>query len=93
MKIKVSAQDIKDGVKDDPFCCPIALAANRTHGLILPGVNDTYLWHRQVLDNDLPIYHHLPQEAKNFVDWFDRGLKVDPFEFEIDCKCRRIKDE
>lgn len=66
--ISVTAADIAAGKKNDSTCCPIALACLRV------GLEPEQF--KQRID-----YMQMPSAATDFVESFDRGETVDPFEF------------
>ena len=79
IKIKVGRKHIANGIKEDAEYCPIALAMQGA-GLKLVDVqpeNATY--YRDSYYHNVP----LPVEAKIFVNEFDSGKNVMPFEFVI----------
>lgn len=76
MKIKVTEKDIKYGEERCPGTCPIARAINRE----LPGQDV------MVFKSICEINHYeyeLPPRAYDFIEQFDAGLPVEPFEFDI----------
>lgn len=78
-KIIVTEDDIKQGIKNDPFYCPIKLAADKSN-LAIPvhevGENILLLCNNKAIE--------LPDIAKNFIHDFDCGYSVKPFEFDIE---------
>lgn len=80
MKIQVTQEDITNGKKDHCIQCPIALAMIRTTGKIWEVYNTCC----GRLENEFYIEHRLPQEAQVFIEAFDDGDDVSPFEFELE---------
>lgn len=78
IKVKVTQQCINEGIPEDPSCCPIALAIsggdNRQSFI---AVNP------QHVTLDFGAYYTLPIEAIGFIEDFDSGKAVAPFEFEM----------
>ena len=88
--VRVTKEDIKNGCKEDPCSCAVALAVERTftkhyddltqyvneQGDIEFQTDDTdeWLYHLEVSDDD----HN---KIARFVDEFDGGYDVKPFEF------------
>ena len=86
VKIQVTAEDIEHGTRKDAKCCPIALACKRLE-LTDPDVCGEYSDGIQVRDDgeeDGYWRYKLPPEAAKFVEDFDAGLPVKPFEFSTD---------
>jgi len=80
MRITVTQEDIDDGKRQDPFCCPIALATKRDTSMDV-----------SVTRSDLQLYRNssrtlwralMPPDATTFTDDFDAGRPVMPFSFE-----------
>lgn len=76
LKVQVTADDIREGKREDSLHCPIALALQRLLGQpwrvgtnVAQGPN----WGESA---------DLPPAAREFVLRFDLGLPVEPFEFE-----------
>ena len=72
MIIRVTANHIARGLRNDCLACPVALA-----------MQDAGLPEGE-LDNALNRFSNsgVPQSAYEFFENFDRGLDVQPFEFE-----------
>lgn len=73
--VKVTKKDIKAGKKEDGASCPIAKAFRRqtkTHKKIT--VDYGYI-------NCGGNLYTLPQEANDFIEYFDEGGAVKPFKF------------
>lgn len=77
MKIQVTQEDIDQGTPSEVCACPIALAAKRVFA------------HREIAVLDIVIQigdrweMALPDSAQKFIEEFDNGLPVTPFEFEL----------
>jgi hypothetical protein len=78
MKITVTQEDIDTGWHSDCSNCPIARAAKRVPELGACAVSPTTI--RSHLTGQM---YYLPEEAQRFVNRFDLGLKVGPFEFDL----------
>ena len=76
MKVRVTARDIKRGMKGDIDNCPIALALRRHKGMEDAEVGGLASVRRLAVGS-------LPLEAVKFVGDFDAGKRVKPFEFEL----------
>lgn len=76
MKIQVTQKHIDEGKPKCPNNCPVALALIDA-GLLNVGV--TPVWIR-VEDKK----YHAPTGVYVFVQNFDEGQKLEPFEFELD---------
>jgi len=85
VKVEVTFDDILQGTPGACGSCPIALAAQR--------LLDTDRFKVEVsllsliclnLDGDLSGLAELPPDARAFIDGFDHGADVEPFEFEIE---------
>ena len=94
LKIEVTADDIANGVKEDPACCPMALACKRL-GIREPSVGEdvdfiTFDADPKDLDEDESRGRvRMPPEAADFVTDFDsiedyEDDRPDPFAFEIE---------
>ena len=88
LRIEVTDQDIREGCKSDSGNCPIANAGNRALREI--GIND--LWFSAspgftaLFDNGeyaAFVCVEVPIEARRFMNKFDGGDEVDPFEFYL----------
>ena len=79
MIIKVTQEHIDNGVKFNCSKCPIALAMTEKFPNCAVG-----LFGYWVDATDLTMdYKLLPVNANKFIEMFDSGKKVEPFEFEI----------
>lgn len=74
MRIKVTAEDIKAGIRRDGMACPVALAIKRATGEsdVLVGLEDA---------NIGGYVFPLPTKARNFIPRFDDLCEVKPIEF------------
>ena len=87
MKIVVTQQDIIRGRRDDAHSCPVALAVDRAAS----EANPEHYEYCEVLEleaglhDDNKIWHrfNLPAVATAFIQLFDAGLPVEPFEFDL----------
>ena len=78
--ISVTQEDIRSGAPLCGHACPIALAAGRV-------IEDEIRVGREYMSrrgNSVL----MPIQARKFVSDYDRGKKVEPFEFEIDLTTR-----
>jgi hypothetical protein len=82
MTIRVIDEDIKHGVRRSSRRCAVALALQRA------GLRDftTAYGCVYVYENDHERVYRasFPREVETFMAKFDKGLKVEPFEFEIE---------
>jgi hypothetical protein len=85
MKISVTQEHIRRGVPRRPWCCPIALA--------LGDVLDDSHQKISVKENEIEIgqipyvvliTRKTPEICQDFIEAFDNGDVVQPFEFEVD---------
>ena len=77
MRIKVTQDHIRRGLKSNRYSCPIALALNEA-GVVGASV-DNYA----VVTSD-GSFHALPTVAAKFIFAFDAGKQVEPLEFDIE---------
>lgn len=75
--IKVTAEHISRGFKQDSESCPIAMAARDSF------LSREVFVGRSIMCVDGYTYD-MPPEASRFVRSFDKGLPVEPFEFEVE---------
>ena len=81
MRIEVTKEHIEDGEKDSKFYCPIALAM-KDAGYDRPCVGALDVsWFIGKGDWNCA---GLPTDAAQFVEDFDDGLNVEPFEFDLE---------
>lgn len=79
MIIKVLREHIFRGWQNNCYLCPIALAIRSATGFSYM-VTPTEV----CLEDAQPrLWIQLPIEARQFIDAFDRGKSVEPFEFEL----------
>lgn len=80
MKVQVTEDDIRNGVKSNIDRCPIARAIRRAtgQGWIVGSICAT------IADSAGQRYIILPTCAKRFVFAFDNGMDVEPLDFEFD---------
>jgi len=76
--IHVTQDDIKQGCPQEFWRCPIAHAMARAIG---EPIGVRHAWYRK---SDLFAPNWLPQRAVRFVDRFDAGLPVKPFQFTVE---------
>lgn len=76
----VTKKNIRKGNRQGATSCPIALALNDA------GFNAVMVRHKFVWCYGNGIFNevNLPEEAQEFILKFDRGEKVQPFEFELE---------
>ena len=79
-KIHVTAEDIANGVREASKACPIALALHRETGL--DAINVLSKW--KSLTHPMMAYIDLPRSALIFMERFDEGMAVNPFNFFTD---------
>ena len=76
--VSVTADDIANGKPGECCGCPVYLAVRR----VLPdvsGVGPGRVW---LTGGRRPIT--LPDDAEDFIERYDRGHRVEPFEFDLD---------
>lgn len=76
VQIEVTAEDIKGGIPDTPYSCPVALAAKRATGL--------RVWVHTHTINIEGRPADLPDCAISFIASFDDNKAVEPFAFDIE---------
>jgi hypothetical protein len=79
VKIHVTQDDIDKGIQSNCVECPVARALNRAgiKGLVASGfvsVNDGDTFYNG-------FYAELPRSASRFINRFDKGWSVKPFDF------------
>lgn len=79
MKIKVTKDDIRNGMVGSALYCPVALAIRRA----MPEATDVGVGFTIAgfVIGDEEINADLPDEAVQFIRSFDEGDPVEPFEF------------
>ena len=75
MKINVTETDIKRGIKNSCFHCPIALALRRAYKKDISASIDSAWFGRRSID--------LPVKAIDFITSFDYDRPVKPFSFDL----------
>ena len=78
--IKVTREDIENGEPDSSGSCPIALATRRAGVVNLN--SDIYVTGDRILFSNR--FARLPLKASLFIEEFDLGEVVMPFEFTIE---------
>jgi len=83
MKIQVTEKDIKNGVRNDPRMCPVALAVKRILRQPFVTVN-----HYHITVGHMEGYaYRSPGEVQHFIKKFDKcwwpRVFLKPFEFEL----------
>lgn len=76
MKIKVTQDDIDCGVRKVKSACPVALATKLhfSNADVIVDYDTLFIGYE---------WFTLPEEAKDFINNFDNGDEVEPFEFEV----------
>jgi hypothetical protein len=72
--IKVTKEDINNGRAGNSFACPVALAIRRTIDAYGAAVSNDWI----ITDGNI---YRTPLSVVDFIEQFDRGDAVDPFEF------------
>ena len=88
MKITVTKEDIKRGIRQSPFSCPIALALERKRvnvDAVKEGAVFLHEWEdpEPGCESGDQVKISLPLKAKNFIGDFDNGYPVKPFTFNL----------
>lgn len=81
MKIQVTDEDIKGGIRGDCHHCPIARAVRRITGRGGVSVGFTIAVNDRLTGQ--PRYHKMPETALAAIKWFDNTGMMEPFEFEM----------
>lgn len=77
MKIKVTQEHIDKGTDNEPELCPVALAIKEVFGMwAFVSVSEC-----SIIVADRILF--VPTSVHDFVERFDNGYTVDPFEFEL----------
>lgn len=76
MKVKVEQRHIDRGERGDAFCCAVALAVAEA-----TGYDDVWVDEYSMSVGDF--YYRTPKSASDFIENFDSGYAVAPFEFEL----------
>jgi len=82
--IKVTAEDIASGTRNNGGSCPIALALRRYLPSVPLSVGSMFILYG-VDETQVP----LPKSAQRFIGSFDKGLTVSPFSFRLQCPLSR----
>ena len=90
LEIKVTAEDIEQGMPGMAESCPIALAAERKYPGCGPDVRDMSI---ELDVEGTRRCFRLPQSAEQFVDAFDGYKHSDPFVFELTEDMEVIDDD
>lgn len=93
LQIKVTAEDIEQGMPGVAESCPIALAAERGYPGCNPDVRETSI--ELEVDGTRRIFR-LPQSAERFVNAIDGNLfqkHIDPITFELTEDMEVIEDD
>lgn len=77
LTVKVTADDIEKGERGNPCFCPIAQAVRRELDLQVPHLTEV----GELCMIVRSATFRLPDTARKFVDDFDSGRDVEPFEF------------
>jgi hypothetical protein len=75
--INVTQEDIDNGNNADACACPVALALRRSFK-----VDDIWVQPYEMSANG-HVYMN-PSKVRDFINNFDRGMKVKPFKFELE---------
>lgn len=75
MRVRVTAEDIRLGKRMDCLDCPVARALQRAVGRSVRVYASEKMAGQKV--------YRLPTSAARFIDQFDIGKKVRPFEFRV----------
>jgi len=82
--IYVTDDDIRDGDPANCSECPIALAISRAVPNVAVHVFDDSIIIMPFADGESNFTLTLPVNACNFIHYFDNGLPVQPFSFQLD---------
>lgn len=81
MIIKVTEQDIERGSRVFSDHCPVALAINRATG------RHAIVYHHAIKIGELSrIEYPVPDKVREFIQDFDSGKEVQPFEFDLELR-------
>lgn len=82
--ISVEQRHIDKGIVFDCQDCPIGLAVSEVKGSYRVHVAATCIRVRRgITCNSENDYYHVPRRVRQFINWFDRGKKVQPFRFYL----------
>jgi hypothetical protein len=80
MIIQVTQEHIDHGTRNSCYECPVALALHEN----LLGKNEVRVIHYiEIIGEDVSLKYKLPDSVVHFIKRFDKGIKVEPFEFEL----------
>lgn len=84
MEITVNQGHIDAGIPSDKSHCPVALAM-ASAGLVCPEVHASRLEYVSGAYSNYPahIHHPTPLEVVDFIEAFDAGNDVSPFDFNL----------
>lgn len=84
--VEVTQSDINQGVKNDCFTCPVAIAINRVLGIDNAEIGE-YVGSGNDVDGMVVEFDYhiikLDDNVRNFIYGFDLGHDVDPIKFEL----------
>jgi hypothetical protein len=85
LKVEVLDIDIEGGMKRNPHKCPVARAVARTVRNSFLGVSSVHVTRRFISFENVNERWKFktPAAVVIFIERFDQGDEVDPFEFEI----------
>ena len=89
LKIEVTQKDIDEGIADECWLCPVALAAQRagaTFGYHDVTCGQERIYFRKNGAIDVSARRHLPLQAIRFINNFDSEVFgiAEPFSFEVE---------
>ena len=87
VEVKVTQSDIDNGVKNNCYSCPIALAIDRVVGRFHVSVNalsaKVGLWEG---------WWNTSSQQSRFIESYDKGYRVEPFSFTLDIPERYLRN-
>jgi hypothetical protein len=87
MIVHVTQEDIDNATPRDPHTCPVALAMNRAYNRdvawVGPWILGFHNYHNTPLSFSQSLYWNTPPEVQTFINTYDRGTAVEPFDFEL----------
>ena len=78
--IRVTADHIAEGERGNPCACPVALAVRDQTGAQIAYVDMATV---AITRRNHDFEAHSPPQVSHFVDAFDHGHPVEPFEFTV----------
>jgi hypothetical protein len=86
IRVKLTQEDIDDGIPTDAEACPIAtfILRHLCQQTIAPTVRVRYRTATIVYRSGMMMEAELPRKATRFIDRFDDGDPVDPINFNLD---------